>query len=323
MEHGQGQEVPDFDIDSAMSDYVDSLDGDQPEDEEADQADTESDETESPDAEGADESDESPDEDTDEAEDEADPELIDVEFEGKQYKVPPELKDALLMRKDYTTKTQEVAEQRKQLEVERTQFHQSAALQQQMIGDYAQLTNLDNQIKAYDNVDWMGLINQSPEEAQKHQVYLTQLTNQRNQLVQQIQNKQAHVQQMTLAQQQELVQKGSEQLARDIPGWGKDMQSALSKTGVDVYGFRPDEMSNVIDPRMVKVLHDAYQFQQIKAKRADTKNKVSSAPKFAKQGAKPEARNTQTSRNKQAREQFMKRRDEKSALALLGMLDID
>lgn len=320
MDNGQGQSAPDFDIDSALSSYVDSFD-EQPEDEEADQADTESDETESPDAEGADEADESPDEDTDESDDEAEPELLDVEYEGKQYKVPPEIKDALLMRKDYTTKTQEVAEGRKQLEAERSQFQKSAALQQQMIGDYASLYSLDNQIDAYGNVDWMQLIQDDPVTAQQHQMRLAQLKDQRNQLAQQIQGKQFHAQQMTLAQQQELVRKGTEQLAREIPNWGAELKTALNKTGVDKYGFRADEVANVMDPRMVKVLHDAHQYQQILAKRADTQNKVAKAQPFAKpSGKKPGSRNAQTSR---AKEQFMKRRDERSALALLGTLDID
>ena len=35
-----------------------------------------------------------------------------VEFEGKEYNIPPELKDAIMRQSDYTTKTQEIAEQR-------------------------------------------------------------------------------------------------------------------------------------------------------------------------------------------------------------------
>ena len=62
--------------------------------------------------------DESPDEGSDEEvrEDDAETQPEDdeeVEYEGKTYKVPKELKGALMKNADYTQKTQEVAEQRK------------------------------------------------------------------------------------------------------------------------------------------------------------------------------------------------------------------
>lgn len=321
MIDGQGQSAPES-IDDRLSAYVDSLDDDQPDAPDSDQAETDSDDTETHDADGADDADESPDEGNEDAADDAEPELIDVEFEGKQYKVPPELKDALLMRKDYTTKTQEVAEQRKQLEAERTHFHQSAALQQQNIQDYAKLFSLDNQIEAYANVNWSELINNDPVEAQKHQMHLTQLKDQRNQLAQGITYRQQQQQQMTLQQQHELVQRGAAQLAREIPNWGTELKQALSKTGVESYGFSADELEGLTDPRMVKVLHDAHQYRALKAKRADTKNKVATAPKFVQPNAKP-AGSQKSERNKRALQNFRQRRDEKSAVALLGALDID
>ena len=48
--------------------------------------------------------------------DDSTPEELEVEFEGKTYKVSPEIKDALLRQADYTKKTMEVAEQRKAYE---------------------------------------------------------------------------------------------------------------------------------------------------------------------------------------------------------------
>ena len=50
---------------------------------------------------------------------EVEEEAEEVDFEGKKYLVAKELKDALLRQSDYTRKTQEVAETRKQIEAER------------------------------------------------------------------------------------------------------------------------------------------------------------------------------------------------------------
>mgnify|MGYP003153296558 CR=1 FL=1 len=61
---------------------------------------------------------------------EAAEELLDVEYDGVVYQVPPELKDALLRNSDYTQKTQAVSERRKEIEmlqqqVETTQNEQN------------------------------------------------------------------------------------------------------------------------------------------------------------------------------------------------------
>ena len=52
-----------------------------------------------------------------------------VEYEGQEYNIPPELKEAFLKNQDYTTKTQEMAEQRKDLETDRQRFQQAIQLQ--------------------------------------------------------------------------------------------------------------------------------------------------------------------------------------------------
>jgi hypothetical protein len=49
-------------------------------------------------------------------ESEASPEFAEVEYEGKSYQVPPEIKDALLRQSDYTRKTTEAAERTRALE---------------------------------------------------------------------------------------------------------------------------------------------------------------------------------------------------------------
>ena len=77
-----------------------------------------------------------------------------IEYEGEKYKVPKSLKDAFLRQSDYTRKTQEVAEQRKEFERQRDQFQQQAAMQRQHIEDFSQLHTIDAQIERFKNVDW-------------------------------------------------------------------------------------------------------------------------------------------------------------------------
>lgn len=88
-----------------------------------------------------------------------------VEFEGKAYKVPKELKPALLRQQDYTTKTQEVATLRKQAE-DRIQY---AEAQQQLFDalrtDALEFETLKARKAEYDKLDWQALYSADPGQA--------------------------------------------------------------------------------------------------------------------------------------------------------------
>ena len=89
----------------------------------------------------------------------------DVEFEGKAYRVPKELKPALLRQSDYTTKTQEVATLRKQAE-DRIQF--SEAQQDLYIAlrtDALEFETLKARKAEYDKLDWQALYSADPGQA--------------------------------------------------------------------------------------------------------------------------------------------------------------
>lgn len=193
---------------------------------------------------------------------------------------------------DYTKKTQEVAEQRKALEeyaqtiqVQEQQLKAQAELQQALFGELAQITAIDQQLADFQAIDWNQLSENDFVEAQK--LFFTQdkLQTQRSHLVQQLEAKQ---QQLTQAQQKSLnerIAKGKEVLAKEIPNWSPDTSKAIISAGKEYYGFSDDEMSSVIDPRHVKVLHDAMQWRKLQ-QNTGVKNKVSTAKPVIKPGSK-------------------------------------
>lgn len=193
---------------------------------------------------------------------------------------------------DYTKKTQEVAEQRKALEeyaqtiqVQEQQLRQQAELQQALLGELAQITAIDQQLAEFQAIDWNQLSENDFVEAQKLFFTQNKLQNQRVALVQQLESKQ---QQITQAQQQALSQriaKGKEILAKEIPNWSPDTSKAIISAGKEFYGFSDEEMASVLDPRHVKVLHDAMQWRKLQAN-STVKNKVSTAKPVIKPGAK-------------------------------------
>lgn len=193
---------------------------------------------------------------------------------------------------DYTKKTQEVAEQRKALEeyaqtiqVQEQQLKAQAELQQALFGELAQITAIDQQLADFQAIDWNQLSENDFVEAQKLFFTQNKLQTQRSQLVQQLEAKQ---QQLTQAQQKALnerIAKGKEILAKEIPNWSPDTSKAIISAGKEYYGFSDEEMSSVIDPRHVKVLHDAMQWRKLQ-QNSTVKNKVSSAKPVIKPGAK-------------------------------------
>lgn len=212
---------------------------------------------------------------------------------------------------DYTQKTQQVAEQRKALEAQEQALQaqaqllqQQAELQSALIGDVARLTAIDQQLEAYAKVNWQELSDNDFVEAQKLFFTYNQLQQQRGAIAQELDAKQTAMMQ---AKQQELAQrieKGKEVLAKEIPNWSRETSQAIISVGKE-YGFTEDELSQVYDPRYVKVLHDAMQWRKLQSN-PTVKNKVSQAKPVVKPGAKDTKANVDNAQRKQLRDNLRK-----------------
>ena len=193
---------------------------------------------------------------------------------------------------DYTQKTQQVAEQRKELEAlqeqiiaQQHELQQGAQLSGALVEDVAKITSLDQQLAQYQNVDWQRLSDSNVVEAQKLFFQYNQLQQERSNAVSQFEAKR----QQALVQQQQIiadkVQKGREQLAKEIPNWSQETTQEIVSVGKE-YGFTDNELNAIIDPRHVRVLHDAMQWRKLKSKNSVTKKKVASAKPVVKPGSK-------------------------------------
>lgn len=203
-----------------------------------------------------------------EAEDPEEPEidLDDVEYEGKQYKLPRELKDALLRQADYTRKTQEVADQRRAVEAQRAQAQEAINLVSNYQKEYSELIGIDSQLQKFNELDWNAIISENPQDAMRLQARFNELRQQREVAVNNIQQVQQQVQQQREQEQQRFIAESVTTLQRDIPNWNNDLYSSVLSASQKNYGFSADEVNNVIDARYIKVLHDAMQWRQSQEK---------------------------------------------------------
>lgn len=203
---------------------------------------------------------------------------------------PEEMQKSVMLEKDYRRKTTEVARQREafqkeaeaKVEQERKQYAESLNMMQQALlrAVTPEFQGLDmNKLAEDDPAKYVQVSNRMQQVGRELQ------------LIQQEQARlQAENQQKEAQSRSAKVQEAREVLQRDIPGWNDQLYQDLLKTGVETYGLSMEEVGNVIDPRSIKVLHDAYQFQKMKSGKPIVEKKVSIAPKVLKPQTKSNAK---------------------------------
>ena len=218
----------------------------------------------------------------------ADPDEEEVEYEGEKYKVPAKLKDALLRQSDYTRKTQEVAEIRRQTEAEKQMIAQEREFIQHNLKDVATVTALDQQIAQYQGVNWDQLTESDPVQAMKLERQLRNLQSQREQAAAAVTQRQAHFVQMQQQEAARQLQEGQRVLQREIPGWNESLARELVDYGLK-RGYAPEVLQNIRNPQFVIDLHNSYQFTKLREKAAQKPKVLQEKPVTRIQATKASA----------------------------------
>lgn len=193
------------------------------------------------------ETDEAEDGDEDEGEEET-PDVAEVEINGKTYKVPAELKDGYLMQGDYTRKTQEVAELRKQLEPLIQQAQEASEAETQAQFDLASVTV---RMKQLEGTDWSQFDQMDLMQAQIEYQGLQTRAQQLQGVMQQ-----AQAQRLSIAEQETArrLDEGRKVLAEKIPDFATKAPK-LAEHAIRNYGFTAEDLSAVDDPRFFIALN--------------------------------------------------------------------
>ena len=109
-----------------------------------------------------------------------------IDYEGEKYKVPAKLKEAFLRQADYTRKTQEVAEQKRDIERQAAEVQQRAQFNQQHVQDVAKVMAIDEQLAKYQGLDWNAITDADPVQAMKLDRQMRELQQQRTASVERI-----------------------------------------------------------------------------------------------------------------------------------------
>lgn len=256
----------------------------------------------------------------DEVEQEEEPEYIELKHNGKPVKLNlDEVIEHAQKGFDYTQKTQELADQRKQVEQYAQFVQQQAEFQKQFQAEAAQIGALDMQLQRYKEVDWSAYTDQDPVEATKAWQRYQILQQQRGEMAQTLTQRQAQMQNEMAQRQQKTLSEAYVQLERELgKEWNAETRKAL-KDNAQSYGFSDEELAQIVDPRVVKVLFDAYKYRQIQSQKPVVTKKVSEAPKLAKPGGQPvQAESTQRAKlQKMLKTSGSRSTREAAAMALL------
>ena len=223
------------------------------------------------------------DEDTEEQEQ---PQIFSVKVDGKEVEVTlEELQKGYSRTQDYTRKTQQIAEARKQTEAELQAVRAEREQYAQLLGA------LEAQVQqvAQPNIDWDRLYNEDPIEWVRQREVMRE-NQEKSAAIQSEQQRLAQLSQQEQAQfMQQKLQHEQEALLAAIPDW-KDAKKAQAEKALLVefgqkIGFTPDELKSVVDHRAVLMLRKAALYDQMMSKRGNIKPVTNNGPRPAKPGA--------------------------------------
>jgi len=224
-------------------------------------------------------------EDEEEQKEEDQPQTFTVKVDGKDVTVTlEELQKGYSRTQDYTRKTQQIAEVRKQVEAETQAVRAERAQYAQLLGA------LQAQLQATEpQVDLDRLYQEDPIEWVRQKEVLRE----RQERAMAIQSEQQRLAQLQQAEQQrateEYLLQQKDALLAALPEW-KDPKKAKAEKALVVEsakaaGFSEDDLKNVYDHRLVLLLRKAGLYDQMMSKRQGIKPVVSNGPRPAKPGA--------------------------------------
>lgn len=283
----------DRDEDDAASPEADPDEDGDDEDTDPDDDGEDADDTEQPDAE----------EDPDEDEEDPDNQLISVTVQGETKKVTlDELRAGYMMHEDYSRKSREVAQQRRELYEQRAQVQQATQAQLQEIGFLAnelmtqvigQEQALTDELRHSDPAEYAAL----DAEIRRKREMLSRAFQAHQQAQQSGNQFQGEMLQRHLAEQRDL-------LLSKVPEWSNPERATKERAQLAEYlisqGFHPQEVKTMADHRAVVLGLKAMQFDKLQQDRTQAKKKVKRpVPKLRKSRANSD--NVSDQRRKKAK----------------------
>lgn len=199
--------------------------------------------------------------------------------DGTEFEVPEsDLRAGYMRQQDYTQKTQALAKEREQAESEIQKRAQQSVQVMSLMGDkigelkVAQLTvaHLESALQQTNRDD----------DPAKYAILQSDLSNARQQ-AQGLAVMLSQANQLMQEQQAEQTKKAQGETAKLLAAEMPDFNARLpvwNKHATETYGFSPQELAQVTDPRIFRLLDDATRFRDLQNRKPEAVKKAQAAP---------------------------------------------
>ena len=162
--------------------------------------------------------------------------------------------------------------------------------QQAVAADIGQIQALENQLKAYEQINWQKEYDTDPFNALKLKEQRDQLREQRAAAIGNLNAKQQQYQAQFQENTQRLLAAENEALLAKVPAWrnpekANQERSEIAAVLTSHYGYTPAEISQLMDHRALVVARDAAAYRKLLANKDARVKQAREAPATAKPGA--------------------------------------
>ena len=242
------------------------------------------------------------------------PQRFKVKVDNEEVEVTlEELQQGYSRTKDYTKKTQALAETRKAVEAEKAKIEEA----KQLRDTYAQRLEVIEKLLAQDQGE-ENLAELRDSDPIGYAIKIAERSEKEKQLQAVRAEKQKIAQQQESDRQQALqghLQQEAVKLREMIPEFRDEAKAEIARKDIRTYaksvGFSDEELSQVYDSRAVKTLYNAMMYEKLMKGKTDAVKKVQSAPKVLKagNGGQVNAENDATKKQMQRLKQTGKKSD--------------
>lgn len=242
------------------------------------------------------------------------PQRFKVKVDNEELEVTlEELQQGYSRTKDYTKKTQALAETRKAVEADRARIEEA----KQLRDTYAQRLEVIEKLLSQDQGE-ENLAELRENDPIGYAIKIAERSEKEKQLQAVRAEKQKIAQQQESDRQQALqghLQQEAVKLREMIPEFRDEAKAEIARKDIRTYaksvGFSDEELSQVYDSRAVKTLYNAMMYEKLMKGKTDAVKKVQSAPKVlrAGNGGQVNAENDATKRQMQKLKQTGKKSD--------------
>jgi len=201
---------------------------------------------------------------------------------GETYEAPlKELKDGYLRQADYTQKTQQHAAQVDKAQAAVYESYQQA----QALGtELGRLQTIQGQINQYQALDWDSIRTNDPQHYNTLANQFLILREQGKDLMQTVHNKQAQFESYKTREASEATNAAADRLRKSIPNFG-DKHLASMNSHMLSKGLAEADLPQIVQrlgkqfaPAIMEAIHEAAQWQALKASKPEIENRVKAIP---------------------------------------------